>query len=129
MTPLLALALLVFPLGALAQETQESVTDFMQRYELALDRGDTALLRDVYADWSEERASKLAHYFHDVIAEQNVEFSDVIVEQTAPDHARVRFLRRDRFTDQKTGDRVEKHILLEKALLLRDGHWLVTRAE
>jgi hypothetical protein len=109
----LALVVIGYPLCGAAQE---SIADFMARYELALDRGDTALLRDVYAEWTEERATKLAHYFRDVIAEHNVE-----------DRARVRFLRRDRFTDQETGERLEKSIRLEKALLLRDGHWLVTR--
>lgn len=124
----MALALLIagYPLCGAAQE---SIAAFMERYELALDRGDTGLLRDVYAEWTEERAAKLAHYFRDVITEHNVEFTDVIVEQPAQDRARVRFLRRDRFTDQQTGERLEKSIRLEKALLLRDGHWLVTRAE
>src|SRR5262245_9388636 len=128
-----ALALLVatFSLGAAAQEASapETVEQFMERYERALDRGDPALLRDVYAEWSPERESSLSHYFRDVIAEQNVEFSEVIVDQNGGDRAHVRFVRRDRFTDVKTGDRVLKKIQLEKALLLRDGYWRVTRAD
>lgn len=122
----LAVVLIGYPLCGSAQE---SIDAFMERYELALDRGDVALLRDVYAEWTEERATKLAHYFRDVIAEQNVEFREVVVEQPGQDRARVRFLREDRFTDVETGDRVEKRIVLEKALLLRDGHWMVTRGE
>ncbi len=122
----LALVIVAFPASGTAQE---SVTDFMERYEVALDRGDLVLLRDVYAEWSDERETKLVHYFRDVIAEQNVEFSEVVVEQPSENQAHVRFVRQDRFTDIETGDRVEKRIQLEKALLLRDGHWLVTRAD
>ncbi len=122
----LALVLAGIPVSAHAEE---SIGAFMERYELALDRGDTRLLRDIYAEWTSELEAKLSHYFRSVIAEQNVEFSEVVVEQPAEDRARVRFVRRDRFTDQRTGERVEKRILLEKALLLRDGHWMVTRAK
>jgi hypothetical protein len=115
------LALLVAPSAA----ADETVDAFMERYERALDRGDTNLLADVYEDWSTTKEEKLAHYFSKVVTEFNVEFTQVEVEQSRADRARIRFLRRDRFTDVVTSRRIQKQIRLAKDLVLRDGRWCI----
>jgi hypothetical protein len=117
--------LLVAPAAA----ADEQVEAFMERYELALDRGDTELLANVYLDWSPEKAEKLTHYFASVVTEFNVEFSQLEVDHLQADQARIRFLRRDRFTDVSTSRRIEKQLRLVKNLILRDGRWRIGTRE
>jgi hypothetical protein len=113
--------LLLSPVAAAGDEVQL----FMERYELALDRGDVVLLSELYEDWSADRANKLENYFGSVVTEFNVEFSELEVDRLEVDRARVRFLRRDRFTDVQTSRRIEKRVRLVKNLLLRDGRWCI----
>lgn len=117
---LLGLAMLLTPVRAPAGE---SVAEFMARYELALDHGDPALLSQVYEDWSAEREERLRVYFTEEIAELNVEFSELRVETTGDEHARIHYLRRDRFTDARSGSRYDKRIRLSRGLRLENGRW------
>jgi len=116
-----ALMLLLAPVAAAGDEVQL----FMERYELALDHGDVVLLSELYENWSADKADRLENYFGSVVTEFNVEFSDLEVDHLDVNRARVRFLRRDRFTDVQTSRRVEKRLRLVKNLVLRDGRWCI----
>ena len=116
----LPLALLVPMNAALAQE---SVSQFMERYERALDHGDPVLLAHVYRDWSAEKESRLRSYFTEEIAELDVEFSELRVERLSDEAVRIRFVRRDRFTDPRNGSRYDKRIRLTRELRRSNGRW------
>ena len=96
---LAACAALALAGGARADETVE---DFVTRYELALDRGDTELLRGV-----------------------NVEFSELEVVAADDQQARIRLVRRDRFTDALSGQRVERELALDRTLHRFGGLWRI----
>ena len=123
---LFSFALVYLCAGSAAAE--ESILAFMERYEMALDHGDTVLLGDVYEDWSPKKESRLRRYFSSIVTEFNVEFQELVVDEIGPGMARIRFLRRDRFTDALTGRRVQKQIWLDKYLRRYDGHWRLSRS-
>ncbi len=106
----------------------ESVQDFVSRYELALDRGDTELLRGVYEDWTVEKEVRLREYFTQTVREFNVEFSDLEVLAADEEQARIRFVRRDRFTDAVSGQRVERELALDRTLNRFGGLWRLAPA-
>jgi hypothetical protein len=106
-----------------AARADESVHDFVSRYELALDRGDTELLRAVYEDWTVEKELRLREYFDRTVREFNVEFSDVEVVASDETQARIRFVRRDRFTDAISGRRIERELRLDRILHRFGGLW------
>ena len=113
-----------FALGlAPAARADESVEDFVSRYELALDRGDTELLRGVYEDWTIEKELRLRAYFAETVREFNVEFSELEVVESDDAQARIRFVRRDRFTDAVSGQRVERELSLDRILHRFGGLW------
>ena len=108
----------------------ETVEAFVARYELALDRGDPELLRAVYEDWSLEKEGRLHEYFTETVREFNVEFSDIEVVEADEARAQIRFVRRDRFTDARSGQRVEKQLRLDRMLHRYGGLWkLVTTSD
>ena len=115
-------ASLAFALAPAAR-ADETVQDFVSRYELALDRGDTDLLRGVYEDWTIEKELRLRAYFAETVREFNVEFSDLEVVASDPEQARIRFVRRDRFTDALSGQRVERELSLDRTLHRIGGLW------
>lgn len=104
---------------------QESVEEFMERYEAALDHGDPGLLSQIYLDWTRTKAQKLQEYFSEIVTEFNVEFTELEVDWVEPDLARVRFMRRDFFTDLDTGRRIKRHKRLDKTLRRVAGRWKV----
>ena len=106
-----------------AARADESVQDFVARYELALDRGDTDLLRGVYEDWTVEKEVRLREYFNETVREFNVEFSDLEVVTSNDEQAEIRFVRRDRFTDAISGRRIEREALLDRTLHRFGGLW------
>jgi len=55
------------------------------------------------------------------------EFKEFEVEQVEPDLGRIRFMRRDRFTDVETGEPVQKKIRLLKYIRMHGGRWRVAR--
>lgn len=109
--------------AASAARTEESVQDFVSRYELALDRGDTDLLRGVYEVWTIEKELRLREYFAETVREFNVEFSDVEVVASDAEQAQIRFVRRDRFTDAESGKRIERELALDRTLHRVGGLW------
>ena len=119
---LAACAALALAGGARADETVE---DFVTRYELALDRGDTELLRGVYEDWSVEKELRLRAYFAETVREFNVEFSELEVVAADDQQARIRLVRRDRFTDALSGQRVERELALDHTLHRFGGLWRI----
>jgi hypothetical protein len=123
-TTLLAIPLVLLAAPALA-DGDESVPAFMERYERALDYGDIDQLREVYADWTPDRASALRRYFTRTVTEFNTEFEEVEVEYVARNRARVRFVRQDHFLDLISGERVQMQVELERDLIKRDGLWQV----
>jgi hypothetical protein len=108
-----------------AARSDETVQDFVARYELALDRGDTELLRGVYEDWSLEKESRLRSYFAETVREFNVEFSELEIVAADDQQARIRVLRRDRFTDALSGQRVERELALDRTLHRFGGLWRI----
>lgn len=116
---------LVLLLASATVSAEESVPAFLERYERALDHADLEALGEVYAAWTAERAAKLARYFGTVVTEFDTEFHEVEIERVSETEARVRFLRRDRFTDRATGRRIEKSIRLQKQLQRINGRWRV----
>jgi hypothetical protein len=102
---------------------EETVEAFVSRYELALDRGDTELLRGVYEDWTVEKEGRLREYFSETVREFNVEFSDVEVFASDDAQALIRFVRRDRFTDVRSGRRIERELSLDRTLHRYGGLW------
>ena len=101
----------------------ETVQDFVSRYELALDRGDTELLRGVYEDWTVEKELRLREYFAQTVREFNVEFSELQVVEADDAQAQIRFVRRDRFTDAISGRRIERELQLDRTLHRFGGLW------
>lgn len=101
----------------------ETVQDFVSRYELALDRGDTELLRGVYEDWSVEKELRLRAYFAETVREFNVELTELEIVAADDRQARIRFVRRDRFTDALSGQRVERELSLDRTLHRFGGLW------
>jgi len=120
---LLVLVCAAAPWPARVAHAEETVEAFVARYELALDRGDPDLLRAVYEDWSLEKEAKLRTYFAETVREFNVELSDVEVVESDEARARIRFVRRDRFTDARSGQRVEKQVQLDRTLHRSGGLW------
>ncbi len=110
-----------------AAGADETVPEFMERYEAALDHSDLLALSRIYEEWSAKRERRLRDYFSASVAELNVELSQLEVVERGGDSARIRFLRRDRFTDLETGSRVEKRIRLERTLRKHDGFWKLAR--
>lgn len=106
-----------------AARADETVQAFVERYELALDRGDPELLRGVYEDWTLEKEGRLRAYFAETVREFNVEFSDVQVVASDEAEAQIRFVRRDRFTDAQSGERVERELVLDRTLHRFGGLW------
>jgi hypothetical protein len=101
----------------------ETLKAFVARYELALDRGDPELLRGVYEDWSLEKEGRLREYFAETVREFNVEFSDVEIVANDEAQAQIRFVRRDRFTDARSGRRIERELSLDRTLHRYGGLW------
>ena len=102
---------------------EETVEAFVARYELALDRGDPELLRGVYEDWSLEKEERLREYFAETVREFNVEFSNIEVVANDEAQAQIRFVRRDRFTDARSGRRIEREQSLDRTLHRYGGLW------
>lgn len=119
----LTLTAFIALLSAASARAEESVDDFVARYELALDRGDTELLRGVYEEWTVEKELRLREYFAETVREFNVEFSDVVVFASDDAQAMIRFVRRDRFTDARSGTRVERELTLDRTLHRFGGLW------
>lgn len=125
----LLLAVLLAAGGAPGASAEESVLEFMERYEMALDHGDPRLLAEVYEDWGPGKESQLRAYFSEEIAELNVEFSELEVWQDGDGSATIRFLRRDRFTDARDGSRHEKRIRLRRELRRHGSRWKLAPPE
>jgi len=116
-------ALALAPSAGADAGADETVAAFLARYELALDRGDPELLRGVYEDWTVEKESRLREYFAETVREFNVEFSEVEVVTSDAAQAQIRFVRRDRFTDARSGRRIERQLSLDRTLHRYGGLW------
>ncbi len=102
----------------------ESVEGFLERYEAALDHGNVAEIARLYENPDPTRDRKLRVYFENVVAEYNAEIENLqIIARESSDSLRIRFDRRDRFTDRETGKRIEKSASHERLLRKRDGFW------
>ncbi len=105
-------------------DTAVEIEAFLERYEAALDHTDPAALSELHAEpWTAARQQRLAKYFAEVVAEFNVEISELEIGMRGAEGARVRFLRADSFTSRDDGRRVRKQIRLQRVLQRVEGAW------
>ncbi len=96
----------------------------LERYRMAYESKSVALLKGVYLDMTEEQLEANAQYFANA-RELTVTIDNVDV-LVGGDEAAVTYTRRDRFTDEKTGEPIDLQVRLTKIFVRTPAGWKIT---
>ena len=103
-------------------DDQETVLDFIRRYESSLASGRVDRIAELYAKFDDSRRGAVQDYFSQVISDLEIHLSGVTIDVEG-DTARVGFDRSDLFTDRASGSRLAKSVALARHLERHDNQW------
>jgi hypothetical protein len=109
---------------AATPDDSASVQGFLKSYESTLASGRVEEIVKLYVDGDHGRKAELDDYFTTAIKDLVVRLDDVAIEVRG-DRAEVSFKRTDSFVDRKSGNKVEKSVLLDRQLQRSGQGWQI----
>lgn len=122
-------SLLSLPSGSVAHaadpETEEQeIRALLEEYRLALEAADLDAIQEIRGSLSERQREGLQGYFENV-KDFHVQFDAIEIELIEDGRYAVSFLRRDRFTDKRTGEAISLDIHLDKIAVRDVDGWKI----
>jgi TolB-like protein len=103
---------------------EAEVRAVLEQYRVALEKGDLDGISQVRGKLSERRRKGLEEYFK-MAEDLKVHFDRVEIRPIGDKHFEVSYLRRDAFSDRRTGERVSLEVQLENAAVHDGETWRI----